>query len=135
MKKMKTIQYYLNNLVKSAENSDYIRLEKIAREVGISYFDYEDFPELKCYFGYSWICTDTKVGLRFYFLDDELVCVSLQLGRKSNEEFEWVSKETYLKVKKLVWDKIIKEDSEKQIEIAAVNLNEDISDLEKYHRA
>lgn len=45
---------------------------------------------LKCYWMMCWLCTDSWVGWRAYFLDDELVCVSFQLGRKQDEEFEFV---------------------------------------------
>ncbi len=54
----------------------------------------------------NWVCTDTTVGLRFYFLGDECVCASFQPGRKCDEQFEWVSQEAYNKVKTLVFDKM-----------------------------
>ena len=41
----------------------------------------------------SWICTDTEVGIAVYFLDNELICVSWQPYRKSDEEFWFISEE------------------------------------------
>jgi hypothetical protein len=46
---------------------------------------------LKCYFIKKWYCTDSFVGLRAYFLDDEFVATSYQQGRKFNEDFTFVS--------------------------------------------
>ena len=42
---------------------------------------------------YSWICTDTEVGIAVYYLDDLPVCVSFQPYRKSKEVFYWLGKE------------------------------------------
>ena len=46
-----------------------------------------------------WLCTDTQVGEKAYFLDGEFVAYSIQPARKSNEEFLWASKDAYGKVK------------------------------------
>jgi hypothetical protein len=48
----------------------------------------------------QWTCTDTKVGIAVYFLDDEMVCVSWQPYRKSDEEFFFVSEEMSSKLNK-----------------------------------
>lgn len=44
-------------------------------------------------------CTDTWVGLMVYVFDGEVVAFSSQIGRKFDEEFYWVSREVYNKVK------------------------------------
>jgi hypothetical protein len=58
------------------------------------YVDYDKLyknERLKCYFIKKWYCTDTYVGLRAYFLDNELICFSNQAGRKMDEEFHFIS--------------------------------------------
>jgi len=42
----------------------------------------------------SWICTDTEVGIAVYLLDDEVMCISYQPYRKSDENFWFVSEES-----------------------------------------
>ena len=54
---------------------------------------------LKCYFIKKWYCTDSYVGIRAYFLDNEFIAISNQTGRKMDEEFSFVSKEVGLKLK------------------------------------
>ncbi len=54
---------------------------------------------LNCYWFECWYCTDSFVGRRAYFLDDELICVSYQQGRKCSQELQFVSRETYKKFK------------------------------------
>jgi hypothetical protein len=54
---------------------------------------------LKCYWLQCWYCTDSWVGRRAYFLDDKLICVSYQGGRKSEEHFEFVTKEAAKELK------------------------------------
>jgi hypothetical protein len=53
---------------------------------------------MSSYFLVKWICTDTWVGTRVYYLDDKPVCVSTQTARKSDEKFNWVSQEAFDKV-------------------------------------
>lgn len=54
-----------------------------------------------CYY-HRWICTDTEVGIRVWYLDDESVCISWQPYRKSNETFGWLSKDGFDKVRNYV---------------------------------
>ena len=51
-----------------------------------------------CYY-HRWICTDTEVGIRVWYLDDEPVCISWQPYRKSNETFGWISKDKFNEVR------------------------------------
>lgn len=41
----------------------------------------------------SWICTDTRVGFSVYTMNDEIVAVSIQMGRKIPEDIKFISKE------------------------------------------
>lgn len=62
----------------------------------------DDDEHLKCYFISRWYCTDTYVGLRAYYLDGELVCMSFQSGRRMNEEFTWINNEMKKKTKNYI---------------------------------
>lgn len=46
-----------------------------------------------CYWLGKWLCTDTHVGYRVYFLDDKLLALSYQPARKSDETFTFANKE------------------------------------------
>lgn len=59
----------------------------------------------------SWICTDTQVGIAVYFLDDELVCISWQPYRKSDEEFWFISE----KLAKKVYDYLLNLSKKEQL--------------------
>lgn len=66
--------------------------------LNLSFDTFDKQDRLKAYFIGNWYCTDSRVGFRVYFMDDEPVAVSSQMGRKCDEDFEWVSKEAFLKV-------------------------------------
>lgn len=83
---------------KSRDNEDWINTEAVAEELGI-YAECVEQKKLKAYWLANWYCTDTFVGTRVYFLDDEPVAVSFQSGRKNSEEFQWVSTEAAQKTK------------------------------------
>lgn len=61
--------------------------------------NWEDQSRLTSYYLGNWHCTDQAVGYKVYFFDDEPVGVSTRFGRKMDEEFEWISMESYKKVK------------------------------------
>ncbi len=50
----------------------------------------------------SWICTDQRVGIAVYQLDGQVVAVSTQTGRKSDEDISFVSTEAFEKVKTFI---------------------------------
>lgn len=62
-----------------------------------SYKDYGD--RLTSYYVIHWICTDTGVGVRIFFLDDEPVAIGVKTARRDDEDIEFLSKESYEKVK------------------------------------
>lgn len=51
-----------------------------------------------CYY-YSWICTDTQVGIRVWYFDNQPVCISWKPSRKSSEAFAWLSVECFYQVR------------------------------------
>jgi hypothetical protein len=84
---------------KSADRiQTWIDIEDLCEELRIQrdyWFPDMDDP-LKKYWvkGYNWLCTDTMVGIAVYTLYGEIVGISFQSARKSDENFYWVSKES-----------------------------------------
>ena len=54
-------------------------------------------------FVYSWLCTDTYVGLRAFYFHNELACIAYQTARKENGYFKWVSAEIRKRVKDYIY--------------------------------
>jgi hypothetical protein len=97
---MKLIDALLNV---DKSQSDYVNDEDLFESFGIPYhWDSNVADQLKAYYVIRWCCTDTWVGLRAIYLDDELVGMSTQSARKSNESFKWLSKEAANKVRQLI---------------------------------
>lgn len=70
-----------------------------------------------------WYCTDSRVGTRVILLDNIPICISNQDGRKSDQEFQWVSKVHFELASKHVEE--IKLQQDKQSNISTLNLEED----------
>jgi len=103
------------NLDKSNKNSSSVDIDRMINDMGIYGFISQDADRLKAYYFLNWQCTDTFVGGRAYFFDDELVATSWQDARKSYEDFEWVSKDAYKTVKNYLLSLI--EENEQHIDI------------------
>lgn len=101
----------IDRIDRSQNNMDYIATCDIAEEFEIYNCPYIDpeVSDLKAYWFRNWMCTDTVVGYKAYFLKDECVAVSVQQARKSDENFYWASKEAYYKVKEYLLS-LIKEE-------------------------
>lgn len=74
------------------------------------------------------LCTDTHVGVKAYYWNNKLICISHQAARKSDENFEWVSKEVYQEVGQYI--RSLVEDDE-TFEVDLLNLEEELPDY--YH--
>lgn len=98
----------INNLDKSESNecrSIQWNLETLVQECNLSSWSVQqedDNIRLRSYWVSNHYCTDTYVGYRAYFLDDVFVCLSYQSARKSDETFEWVSKEALENVRSFI---------------------------------
>ena len=92
-------------------------------------FEYVNQDRLKAYWIGNWYCTDSYVGYRMYFLDDEPVAVSSQIGRKYDEIFEWFSKELALKVRDYLI--FIMPNSAEEFNFKLCDINEDLGDSYK----
>jgi len=108
---------------KSKNNEDYVDSETISNEFNLDLY-YVKQDKLKSYWIGNWCCTDTWVGYKMYFLDDEHVAVSSQATRKSDENIEWFSKELALKIRDYLLSLMIKEDEKFTIG----DINEDIGE-------
>lgn len=82
------------------ETSD---IETFSSLFGISLYWNDEFSKrmLKHWIT-SWVCTDTKVGLAVYCLDNVPVAISTQTARKSEERIKFVSEEARIEVFKCV---------------------------------
>lgn len=76
--------------------------EVLANVLDIVDFYWSSDDRLKCYFIQRWLCTDTEVGTRAYFLDGEFVALSNQTARKSDETFTFASEKAAAKVKEYI---------------------------------
>ena len=104
---------------------DDVSLESIANDFGIYDIGYGvENTRLKSYWLRVWYCTDSYVGWKAYYLDDELVCVSSQLGRKCDEVFEYVSTQTATKVR----DYLLTLVCPREISVDIINQDEEYHD-------
>jgi hypothetical protein len=114
------------NIDKSKNNQVWIDSEVIACEIGVDqdaiYLDEQ--TRLKCYWVGNWCCTDTYVGYRMYFLDDEPVAFSIQSGRKCDEDIKWFSKELFIKVRRYIFELVANEAED--LKVATCDINEDV---------
>lgn len=117
-----------NKIDKSKQNEDWVDLQRLAEQFGL-YIDYQEQDRFKSYWVGKWCCTDTWVGYKLYFLDNEPVGYSEQNSRKSDENIKWFSKELVIKVREYLVSLINNEDDNLNIEIC--DINEDIGDSYK----
>lgn len=117
-----------NTIDKSKQNEDWVDVAPIGNELGID-VPYTEQERLKCYWVGNWFCTDTYVGYRMYFLDDEPVAFTVQNGRKSDENFHWFSQDLAVKVRDYLITLIVVTDDE--LNIVVCDINEDIGDTYK----
>lgn len=95
---MTTLRKLISEIDKTKPH--YPDFERLAEIFNIDGFYYGDDERLQFFFIKKWYCTDSYVGIRAYFLDDEFVAISNQYGRKMDEEFSFTSKDSINKVKK-----------------------------------
>lgn len=104
------LKYLIDNIKKDkgAMEDGWINFDVLGENLGLEYHEYSDKDgskndKLRRYFLAPWLCTDTWVGIRVYFFDNEFACVTYQDARKSSEEVRgWISKEMADKVKQYI---------------------------------
>jgi hypothetical protein len=97
-----TLRQIINGINKNSLSDPDI--EDLCTEFELYYSDISSFYEqinerLKAYYYQTHRCTDTQVGSKAYYLDDELVAISHKPFRKTNEYFQFASKEAANKVR------------------------------------
>lgn len=118
------------NIDKSeANNTQHIDFDALANDLGVPFSFDQDPPDnrLQAYWVANWYCTDSWVGDRLYFFDNEPVAYSVQNGRKDDEHFFWFSEEAARKVKVYVLSLIARENNH----FTVCDINEDIGDSYK----
>lgn len=86
----------IDNVDRAKKNADYVSLDELAEELDLS-LEYvpEDRHRIRAYWLTRWLCTDSWVGLRVYGFEDgegfSPFAVSMQTGRKCDENFHWFS--------------------------------------------
>jgi hypothetical protein len=119
------ISEILSNLDLSTKEKYYIRNEFL-EEFGFSEHEVDtDKIELFRIRLTTWYCTDSWVGVSVILLGDTPICICNQVGRKWNEEYKWVNKELYSKVKVIVEQAKY---PEPEREIESLDLNEEFGD-------
>lgn len=118
----------IHKVDRSERNSSSADIDDFSRVLGLD--DrmgwHDEFERrVKGYFLIRWYCTDTWVGYRVYFMDDEPVATSSQRGRKSDEEIEFVSLEAAQKVK----DFIKSLEGEEEFNPPLADMDEEIPEL------
>lgn len=87
-------------------------LEDIMSSLNLSCYgvNQSETYRLKSYWLGKHLCTDTHVGIKAYFLDDEFVCLGKQNARKSTEWIRWVSDDCATKVRQYILSLVDVED-------------------------
>lgn len=114
-----TAREIISRVNKSPEFKSKVFIADISEELNMDVYNYDDQDRLTSFFIGNWQCTDTTVGYKVYFLDEEPVAISIKPARKSDEEFEWVSKEGLKKVKEYILS--FTEESDKHIAYFALD--------------
>lgn len=112
-----TLRKLIAEVNKSEKNECTPDWSELSSIFNIYDLDWSDDKRLRCYFIKKWYCTDSYVGIRAYFLDDEFIAISNQQGRKHTEEFSFVSKELALKLKKYLECLVIKDENSFNLDI------------------
>ncbi len=126
---MGTIKQILETIdtSKMVRRGFHVCLEKLCDSIDV--YEYIEQPENDvrltfCYY-HSWICKDSGVGIRVWYLDNKPVCISQQEHRNYKEIFNWISKETFDKTRDYIYS-LIKESEPTSFNIAK---DKDIKDV------
>lgn len=119
------IKELIKHLDKSEQNNCMVDTMEIGEEFNLD-IPYVSQTRLISYWVGNWCCTDTWVGYKLYFFEDEPVAFSSQTGRKSDEIFHWFSLDVAKKVKDYLLSLLIEEEVPLQVKIC--DLEEDVGD-------
>lgn len=106
--------------------------EYISQALDVEYLDWSNDERLTKHFIKPHYCTDTWVGMSAYFLDGEFVAISDQSGRKSDEFFNFISKEKATLVREYLISLIEGEKDEPTFDLLSdEDLNQEFDDTYK----
>ena len=75
-------------------------------------YDYDKFSAgVKEYYVYSWICTDTRVGLSVITLHGSTIAIAKQTARKSDKQVEYLSEGSYNQLRNFMHSCVIEDTS------------------------
>lgn len=118
----------IKHIDKSPENEDwcgyieYPMIHSLRLGMDAVYQDSNN-KRLTCYWVSKWHSTDTNCGIRAYFLDDELVCISTKNYRRDDERFQYVSTDAIAKLRNYVLSLIYNEDFDSDMSIVNMQLD------------
>jgi hypothetical protein len=96
-------QLHDNITTGTVKPSPWADIDSLCEAVGVDSYRISTSDEIQQaiqeYYVIDWICTDTRVGLSVYILFGEVVAVTSQPARKSSKVVQFISTETYLKVR------------------------------------
>jgi len=118
----------IKNVRRDEDNEDsWIDPGTFKEELDAWHLELYDFDDrFKSYWIARHYCTDSRVGLRAYYLDGEPVCGSHQGGRKCEESFEWISQEAAEKV--LEYMKELAEERGQKLNVNILNPEDELGD-------
>ena len=85
------LQYILDNLDKSRNNSSSIAWETLHQLFKLPIANWYNQSRITSYYISNWICTDTVIGNKAYFFDGVPFAISFQKYRKSDEVFKFIT--------------------------------------------
>lgn len=115
-----------NKIDKSENNEEFVNVDELGYIFDLN-VSWTEQNRLKSYWVGNWYCTDTWVGYKMYFLDDEPVAFSIQQGRKCDENIKWFSQSLAIKVKKYLMELA----DNNKTEVDTCDINDDIGDSYK----
>lgn len=120
----------LNKLDKSEGNRLNINLQKLYEEAFRGAIKKGEIPkdsnhDIKAYYAVNWIDNNIMVGGIVYFLRDELMCTSTHNAFDEDKYFEWISPDTYLKLKDYLESFL---EGEYDLKVDYLNLDEEMDE-------
>lgn len=116
-----------NKIDKSPKNESDINFSELGYifKLNLNCF-WAESERLKCYWVVFWMCTDTEVGYKLYFLDDKPVAFSHQMYRTADENIRFFNNECSNAVKEHLLE--LMKDEEDVLNIEYCDINEDVGD-------